>query len=267
MDVYRAGTQVTLSIPLTDINGNILAPSSVDFRVVDESGAEIVATTATSFALGDSSVDVIVSAAHNTLSDGVLRGLRVIQLIITDDSGAVAYIDTPYLIELESTLVVLGNSYQTLHQAILNSIDIANIDYWLGATDQQRTAALVSAFHRIGKLRFSPYRGESGSTTDTASFDYADNDINCINELTLEQFNALPARFLACLNRAQIIEADSLLGGDPVAKKREEGLMADSVGQSSIMFRPGKPISMGVAKRTLEELSGYLLFNLGIGRR
>jgi hypothetical protein len=248
MKIHRANTSVAVNVPLVDDAGQMIEPVSVDYRVVDESDVEILAQTATTFSVGDQSVDVVIPAIINALAPGNLKGMRVIQIIAEMGNDVSIIIESPYVIEVESSLVFMTNSYQTMNQAKLTATDIPDLEAWGASSDAFRRAALIEAFIRIGKLSFNV------------------PGANPLNKVTVEEFTAFPDEFKSDLIRSQIVEADSILGGDPISKKREEGLMSDSVGQSSIMFRPGKPLTLSVSKRTMNQLSGWLSFNLSVGR-
>jgi hypothetical protein len=90
--------------------------------------------------------------------------------------------------------------------------------------------------------------------------------ITNIGLLTAAEIEALPALFLQALRMAQIAESDSILGGDPVGELRREGLMSKTVGESSQMYRPGKPLVMPVSDRAMRYLAGYVRRSLVVGR-
>lgn len=252
MDTYRANSTISLVIPLVNDEGVTLTPISVNVRVIDEVGAEVMPNSVSEFVLGADTVSVVINQTYNTLSTGALKGMRVIELTTTAADGSTDFIQYPYILEVESGLVMMVNSYQTLNQAKLVATDMAELAAWESAKDAQLKAAMIEAYHRIGKLKFI----DSGF----------DDWIPSINKLSAADFATLPPLFITAIRRAQVAEADAILGGDPIAKKREEGLMSDSVGQSSIMFRPGKPLALGISKQALNQLGGWVTFGMRIGR-
>lgn len=261
MDVYRSGSAVSATISLIDSFGISIVAASVDYRVVDESGVELKAIAATGFAAGDTVVTIAVSGLLNQLAVDKLKGLRILELKITDDLGSVIYLSHEYAIEVETGLVMMVNSYQTLNQAKLLTLDMPDQIAWMSANDRRKQAALIEAFERIGKLRFNIYDSNFPSR-DNLIYPAASH----LNSLTSVEFAQLPTLFTNAVLKAQIIEADVILGGDPISKKREEGLMSNSVGESSVMFRPGKPLITAVSKRALDQLSGWVTFSIQIGR-
>lgn len=275
MERYRANSTLAITIPLVDANGDTLAPIGVNYRLLNELGEELLASTATTFTSGDTYVVVTTTPTQNQLTVGDRKGIRVIELIVSREDGLTTYIRQSYLIESEEVLGLLVNSYQTYNQAQLISTDLPLLEAWEAADEAQRQAALIEAYHRIGRLRFrirnrllsSDQFVLNDQNMVTDQFIVSERRISALNEITVEQFNALPVAFITAVRKAQVVEADVILGGDPVSKKREEGLMSDSVGQSSIMFRPGKPLSLSVSKKALDQLSGWVSFTLGVGRR
>lgn len=279
MNTYRSSSIVISEIPLVDDDGLALAPVSVDYRVTDESDAEILATTATSFVLSDTTVVISTTAIQNQLAVGKLKGLRSIQLKLTFDDQSVRYIDHDYMIEVEAYLIGMTNSYQTLGEAKLQAMDMLEMTAWAAAQDRQRESAMVEAFERIGRLSFSIYGYNipsremaivnseidlafSGNSQSTAFY----RTVASLNDLSPLEFSQLPELFTSAVKRAQISEADIILGGDPIGKKREAGMLSDSIGESNIMFRTGIPLMMAVNRRTLMYMSGWISYNVRVGR-
>jgi hypothetical protein len=255
VDIFRSGNEITVEIPLVDADEFQLVSTAVEYRVLDEIGNIVVPLSLTSFAAGDNIVSITVPAISNELALDKIRGLRVVDLKVTLESGQIVYIQHDYALEIESNLIVMTNSYQTLSEAKLLTLEMTDMKAWLLTKDRQRTAAMVEAFDRIGRLTFNI----------SGSYIPSDGGIS-LNEFLISDFNALPDLFISAVKKAQISEADIILGGDPIHKKREDGLMSDSVGESSVMFRPGKPLLMSVSRRTLDYLAGWVSFSARMGR-
>ncbi len=255
MNIHRSGSSVTLTIPVTgvtDESGKTLAPTQILYALYDESEEEILASTLlSSFATGDPSAVITIDASSNTLDSGKVNGLRVVRITTTEPDESNGHLDVRYALESSKSLALLENTYQTFEQAELLTLSMPDLIGWTFAEDRKKRAALKEAYNRLGMLRFTV----EGRT------------IIGLNELSLDDFNALSPVFLAALRNAQLSEADIILGGDPIHSKREEGLLSDSVGESSIMFRPGKPLLMSVSRRSLNYLSGFVSFNNALGRR
>ena len=116
-------------------------------------------------------------------------------------------------------------------------------------------SAMTEAHFRLGQFA---YRMEDDRGLDIV--------VENIRSLTINDLLLLPSAFLIALRKAQISEADIVMGGGSVHRKREDGLMSDTVGESKIMFRPGKPVVLPVDRRTLSYLSGYIYHGLSLTR-
>lgn len=279
MNSYRSGSLVIEEILLLSDVGNTYDAISVDYRVLDETDTELVTSTSIStFVAGDVSVTITVPTMINTLPMGELKGMRAIELKLTLADTTVFYFTTYYVVARESTLITMTNSYQTLSQAKLMLLDMPDMLGWESATDKKRSAAMIESFYRLGLLKYDIYgllipSRENTVVTNRLNLDLLDTQAvsyyrtrPSLSTLSLEEFIGLPILFTDAVKKAQISEADIILGGDPVQKKRDEGLMSESVGESSSMFRPGVPLALPVNKRTLNYLSGWVTYRAHIGR-
>jgi len=248
MNVYSGGSIVVLVIPLTDQNGRALSPTeaNLSFVVHDETEGEITQVTPISvvgYAQHDTQVTIVVDATINDLGTAT-KGMRSITVSTLEDDGSRGSVVFRYALRGSEPLVVGENSYQKFNAAALLTLEMPELTGWDFATDLRKEAAMIEAYNRIGMLRF---------TVDGV-------DIIGLNELTTDEFDELSVIFIAALKKAQLSEADIVLGGDPISAKREEGLLSDSVGESAIMFRPGKPLLMSVNRRSLNYLSGFVSY-------
>ena len=294
MDVYLAGTAVTLLVPLQDRSGNKLDVASIDYRVVAQDGTEVVARTALSgFAPGDADAAIVIPAGVNqiaavpaTINSSQIdqfssREARTVELFLTDSNGNSLMVAKSYALESSDPLIVGLNSFQTFSQADLTSLDIPNLDAWDSASEHDKIAALIDARSRICQLNFwllnsnvnwgqdnmnyvpeGSYQTPYASGSKSRMFIFNGN----LSLLTPAQFSKLPARFLLALRKAQVTEANEIMGGNPVDERRREGLMLESIGEVKQMFRPSKPLDLPVSKRTLKYLSHFVTFAKRIGR-
>lgn len=294
MEIYLAGTEINQSIDLVDRNGNALEVDSISYRVVDMTETELVPSTpVTGFVTGDTSVIITVSASVNAIAEVPLdaditsgqidtfntRETRTVELYCVTSIGNTILIKSSYGLEHPDPLRVGINSFQTLPQAELISLDVYGTLGWDSAGDQDKIAALIQARSHICQLNFwllnsninwgqdslnfvpegsvvSPYAGSS------SPFIFNGN----LGLLTPIQYGRLPGRFKSALRLAQVAEADSILGGDPVDARRREGLLLESIGESKQMFRTGKPLDLPVSKRALRYLSAFVTFSKRLGR-
>jgi len=271
MNTYQSGTIVTVVMPLVDSSNNPVVPLSVSFRVLDELDAVLIAQTFLTVALGDTGISVQIPAEFNTLSppsintnDGAnsgnpvisLTGLREVEMTMITTTGSIIS-KAQYIIKnFATSLVLLQNSFQTFNLAILTSSNMPNIDGWNAAADND-----LGYFVRWPR--------------DPDAQNYL-NWYNSRNEIivprlwqvmtTQRWYAYYPEAFRQAMRSAQVAEADQILQGDIIAKKRKEGLFSEKIGESSVMFRAGKPLDMGISREALEYISGYVDMKLTITR-
>jgi hypothetical protein len=292
MNVYLAGTPVTLTIPLQDRSGNALIVDSLSYRVVDYANTELVPLTALAgFIAGSSAAVVTVSGLLNALAaipapitssqiDAfTTREVRTVELLLSV-GGSTILMTSSYGLESADPLVVGLNSFQSLPQAELNSLDIPNLVAWGTASDNDKIAAMIDARAHILQLNFSLLNSNINWGQDNMNFipegayqsPYAGIGTRLfmfngnLSLLTPTQFVKLPVRFKLALAKAQVAEADSIMSGDTVEAKRREGLMLDTIGETKQMYRAGKPLDLPVSKRALKYLSQFVTFSKHIGR-
>lgn len=257
---FRSGTDALVKFSLHDASGEPLAASALQYRVTDQEGVERVALTTLPHFDGIESAEVIVAAVVNTMSADAVRELRTVELHVTTPTG-MSVLTSHYFIDGGATLTVMGNSFQTLAQALMRSAEIANIAAWDSASDGEKVRALTEAYRALGKLSYRYDRSESQSQIRDKVWLPAS-----VLDLSPTEFQALDPKFRLTLCTAQVIEADALLGGTDVSNLRREGLMSATVGEVSQMFRPSKPLTLPVSRRTLQALGGFVTWRVGAGR-
>lgn len=260
MESYLAGQPVSVTVPLVDSSGAAVSALSLEYRLIDQNETELAPKAPiTTFTDGDTSATVLISAPLNALGVGESRGLRVVELYAVTEAGSLK-IDYSYFIESEEVLVEAVNSFQNYSNAVFISYEIPNIEGWSSASKRDRVAALISAWRSIGQLCFR-YFHDDGLTTIVSGATYSD-----ITSLTPDQWSAVPAAFKEAIRRAQILEADYMLGGDELGDVRRAGLMSKTVGESKQFFRTTKAVESLVCKRAMKELAKYIVTSTRISR-
>lgn len=265
MTAYLNATDVTITFALEDAEGNAIDAASAEYRVVDALGVEKVpATVIAGFVPGSVEATVTVDAVQNVIT--APRDSRMIELTLTLADGNKVVLTKIYILEQSNVLVPGENTFQTLPSAYVAAAELAGIDNWTAASDQERTRALTQAWHNICQLSFRLVGGELDQGNIDYSFSGTDPVIGDLKHLSPAQFNALPARFKKALVLAQVAEADGILGGGSFEDLRREGLMAMTVGESKQMFQSGRPLQLPVSRRTIGYLKPYVSYTLRVGR-
>lgn len=263
MDIFLAGTPVALTVALQDRNGNALEAASVEYRIVNQAGDEVLPRAALTSFGGGSEALIEVPAGLNAVAtidpatvtaamidSFFVRESRTVELFVTDDIGNTVLLTKTYTLEPAETLIAGLNSFQSFSQAELVAMDIPQLAGWNTSNEKDKIAALIEARLQICQLRFSLLN----SGQDNLAL------------VTPSDFAKLPACFKLALCRAQVTQADAILGGDPVDVRRKEGLILESIGEVKQMFRGGKPLELPVSKRALKYLSPFASFSQRIGR-
>lgn len=266
MDKFLASTSVTLEISLQDRLGNAIAPTAVEFEVLDRTGAVKQTRQAATYVAGGTTVPVTVTATANNLDDKVPRDLRTVKLYCTTVGGVVS-ISKSYAVEADSLLITGVNSFQTLEEAELTAMDIMEMGDWDLMDDDDKCRAMIDSRDRIVTMTFSML----DITRPQDSVSYVPEGIigisksgsiwnirNQLADLTVEQFEALPEEFKVALRKAQVADAADTLTPDPVASRRASGLILDTIGETKQMFTSSRPIDTPISKRAMNYLSKFI---------
>jgi hypothetical protein len=263
MNSFPVGAKVTVSVPFTDYNGTAITPTGVSYSVLDEDD-EIVSgpTTVTNPDAPDAWTEIEVPALANAS-----EGSRTVRVALTTALG-VFYAETTYLIRAASRLAFLTNSFQTYGRAQLTAADMAGIDAFVTATPAAQSTALIEAYTRLIKFN---YLINTPDNIDDQSI-YRTTDAYRITPImwpvmTEEMFVLYPDSFVTALRKAQIAEANEILDDNPITSRLRAGLMSETIGESSMMFRPGiRPLELAASRAALNYLKGYIDYSLTIAR-
>lgn len=270
MNQYLAGTAVTLKVDeFVDEDGNILALQSAVYRLVDQDGNVLIEDTELDLQLPT----LVIAAEYNTLPtidldaitsetiDAVtVNQARTVELDLVLEDGNTIGQEISYIIYPRERLITGLNSFQTLAQANLTAGSIYDVEeFTKNATTAQKVAALIEARDRIARLPFvditlgQSYLGH-GTPVD-------------LNRLTPREFGALTERFKAALKKAQVAEANDILGGgDVIEQMRRQGLASQTIGETHETYRPGMPPTSSVCKAALMYLGEFLSSSKKIAR-
>jgi len=240
------GNIVVVEAPYVDFAGAPVTPVSASYVVTDQDGNEVIASTP--ITIGGLSAFITIPGASNAVTAGVAREGRVLTMtVVTASTTHVSEII--YVLNAAQQLILLTNSFQTFPQSIVNGMDIGEIDTFKAATPREQITAMIEAFHQIVKLRFQ-----------------VAGTVYSLMALSTTEFEELPADFKRALREAQILQSDFNLGGQELEKRIQEGVMAETIGESSMFLRPRPPLRLGISRKTLKALNRYMDWSLAAGR-
>ena len=263
MVTYLSGTEVVFTQPMVNAQGVTIRPTACSVRVLDQDENELVAPAVIAVDESTDSVDVTISDANNTLAVGVTRGLRQLEFTISDVDGTY-HVSARYLLKGEHLLVIGDNSFQTYNQALVRAASMTDLGTWESSSEEKRIKALEEAYRTIAPIN---YRYTRDNWQDYAYLSVDDVfSVLDLRELTKDEILQLPAEFLEALQFGQIAEANFVLGGSRIEDKRSIGLMSETIGESSNMFRTGKPLKLPMSEAAMRYLQGYINFTVRAGR-
>jgi hypothetical protein len=142
-----------------------------------------------------------------------------------------------------------GNSFGTYAEILEELSMMPTLAQANGVDRLTMKAAAIQAWYNVGRL--------------TVEFG---NEIYTTLDFDEDVLSLLTATEVRKLRRAQLIETDFILGGNPVEQRRRLGLMSDSSGESAHFFRPSKPIELAICRDAAMELSPHVRYSAGVGR-
>ncbi|ELD1608234.1 hypothetical protein HVX40_24295 (plasmid) [Escherichia coli] len=263
IDTYRSGEAVSLSFAF-----NVLDIQSAIFTVKDSVGNTLVDGESIDITEGQMAIPVVVSSEHNQLSDKE-RDLRYVT--VTAVASGLTHEERQMYVLLNSfELSVPDQSFATVADAQMQAIDMLNGDTLLVDGEGMMRKRLIEATKRIKTLQFSIRKI---MRIDVQRYDRPQNMLN-VSELpwipaygndvinwdlmSPEQFTALPEYFKQDLMLAAITEACEIANGNDVASAREDGLLSESIGETTNMYRTGKSANVRVSRTTWRSLMKYI---------
>lgn len=270
MNTYLAASDVNLSFPVVDAQGQPLLPSAASYRVLDEDGNVLVGPVTVDGTVNP--IVILIPAALNQTPQppasnlvpqfGTLRAYRRCELTLSTGGGDVLLTQEYILAPNANSILVPGtNSFQTINKAELVALDLPNLNGWNGATRDQRVSAMIQARLNLGQMSYR-YRWSE----NWQNFIFPEFGIYSIIQFTQDQYLSLPVDFRQSMERAQILEADDLLGTDPVLAKRQQGITSETIGSSTTMFGQVRPVRQLICPRAMHELSRYIVKRIRLSR-
>lgn len=192
------------------------------------------------------SIDPSFNVVDESIDTDPLVG-RVVTLTC-DVSGETLEFKELYAIESKDFLMKGRNGFAGFNAYLITAELTPEIAYFKRASELDKKMALDFAFKQMSKMSlvgFEPY----SKLEDIPVEDY-------------EKFNDKLKLFMM----AQIIQADDLLGGNPIEDQRQSGVLSKTIGESSHFFRTAKPVDYPICQRAMKLIKGYVTFRVRIGR-
>lgn len=266
MQNYKPGTDVPLTFDLVSDAGEILQPTALLWRILDEAETELqgwsnVAVPSTS------EITLTIPALLTALTPPALRAIRTVELQVITADGTILLSDAALLQGI--TALAFGvNTFQTYTQALLLSEDSVSdqIPGWAASPRDIREKALIEAFQRILMMPIGMHFNDQQSMLQIDTTFVYNYGPNMLRYMTPAQMGALYTPLLVALRKAQLIEADDVLNPDPVLAARRSGMSSNIAGEASQFFRSSKPLDMPICDRAMKYLQRWVRFGAVISR-
>lgn len=264
--IFESGKPVNVEITL-----DVLDAVSATWCIYDAAGSLVVDGMPLAITQGDLSVAFQVPGEYNTLPADAPRDLRRVEVTVETVGGLRVAYDQSWVLIASYELDVPGQSFISLLDAKLAAIDLIGCESFLMTNDGARRQALIEATSRIKALPFS-WRKVLG--VDYDDYDRPQNQLNVVDipwgkagqyrhdrvdfsSMTEEEFTELPEAFLQALSQACLTEAVSIVKGDDVAAARDEGLLSESIGETTNMYRTGRTAQQAISRKSWRILAEY----------
>lgn len=178
-----------------------------------------------------------------------IRAIWNLRAVINTASGQIVQ-ELQFMVEQDITLVKGVNSFQSWWELQLTLEEVPGIDFLKSLSESEMVAQLANAYRTIGTLAFVDITGEHWDITS----------------YTAEELDDLTPDFLKALTIAQVIEANEYADPNSIHYKRLSGLMSETIGESSMMFKSGNTDNSPVTRRSMMFLRNYVLIRARLAR-
>lgn len=265
LGVYKDGDDVTLRFSLDVMNATLATYSVKDARgKIITSGVNVPVTDGQMF------VAVTIPGSVNALEERE-RDLRRVTLSV-DAGGVFINKEQQYIVLRNFELSVPGQSFISIADAQLQAIDMLNGGSLLSGSEGDLRRQLIEATRRVKSMSFSVRRiygidwddydrPQNMLATSTLPFRWAGqyaSDIVDWSKLSDEDFMEFPESFRSALALAVVNEASEIAGGNDIQRAREDGIVSESIGETTIAYRQGKSAVSTVSRTTWRILLKYM---------
>ncbi|EIX9776702.1 MULTISPECIES: hypothetical protein [Klebsiella] len=265
LGVYKDGDDVTLRFSL-----DVMSAASATYSVKDASGKIITSGVNVPVTDGQMFVVVTIPGSVNALEERE-RDLRRVTLSV-DAGGVFINKEQQYIVLRSFELSVPGQSFISIADAQLQAIDMLNGGSLLSGSEGDLRRQLIEATRRVKSMSFSVRRifgidwddydrPQNMLATSTLPFRWAGqytSDIVDWSKLSDEDFMEFPESFRSALALAVVNEASEIAGGNDIQRAREDGIVSESIGETTIAYRQGKSAVSTVSRTTWRILLKYM---------
>lgn len=265
LGVYKDGDDVTLRFSL-----DVMSAASATYSVKDASGKIITSGVNVPVTDGQMFVVVTIPGSVNALEERE-RDLRRVTLSV-DAGGVFINKEQQYIVLRSFELSVPGQSFISIADAQLQAIDMLNGGSLLSGSEGDLRRQLIEATRRVKSMSFSVRRifgidwddygrPQNMLATSTLPFRLAGqytSDIVDWSKLSDEDFMEFPESFRSALALAVVNEASEIAGGNDIQRAREDGIVSESIGETTIAYRQGKSAVSTVSRTTWRILLKYM---------
>lgn len=267
MQNYKPGTLVPTIFDLIDESGMFFTPTSIFWRILDESEVELQPWTALLAIPTTSKLTLVIPAILTQITAPAVRAIRTVEVEVVTALGTFQ-LSSSVMIQGTTALVFGVNTFQTYSQSLLLSEDFTaeSLSGWNAFDRESREKGLIEAYRRILSLPLRlEYDSGQSSLAQDASF-LRDFNSRSLRNMTPAQIAALYAPMLTALRLSQVMECDEILNRDPQSDARNRGVTSITAGESSTTFRSSVGLDLSISMRALKPLGRWLNFNARIAR-
>lgn len=248
---------------------DMLTVDTLTYSVFDNAGNTLLSEQ-TATLDSDYSVQVAIPAEVNQIGDAD-RALRRVKLKATTGTTTVEF-ENVYVLLNNFELAVFEQSFATLDDAAMYAIDMVKGDVILNMSRVQLRRLLIEATVRLKQMPFSIRRIFG---VDYDDYDRPMNMLNVHNvywgqegqyrmdlidwsKMSPELYAGLPDDFKKTLLVATVNEVAEIASTTDSQSARDEGIVSESIGETTIAYRQGKAANLTVNRTTWRLLVKYL---------
>lgn len=255
---YLSSNVVTVQIDLGGFHAE-----RATYNISDQSNKLILEETDIEVFYDDVFVEIEIPNSLNNLEAGEHKGMRTITLTCYDECHHQYILYHSYMLLSANDLIVPNEALMNAREAQFLAFDTPNVLAYEEANDLHQRRALIEASRRINSLNIN--LAELGANAAFSDFNWSAERLR-LKDLSKDQFYGLPDYFIDDLRMAILLESDDILGGSPVEEARREGILSESVGESTNMYQVGRPAQTRIGSRAYRVLARYVSRVYEIGR-